>query len=1456
MIPCPSREQLQELLAEQLSEPLRETIEDHVEACAACAEVLAGLSDQVETIDWQYLRSGRPGSVPDSDAAIAQYLKENPPGRTALGLEEVGSGEAIGFPGLPTDKGPLGQLESYHIRRELGHGHFGIVYEAYDELDRLVAIKVLKPELAASARERARFEHEARKAAAVNHEHIVTIYQVGHSPGFPLPYLVMEHVDGEPLSDRIERQAVLEAKEAARIVQQVALALAAAHARGLIHRDIKPSNILLEASSARAKLTDFGLARVADAVGGSTSQSGQIVGTPAYMSPEQILSPRQIDGRSDVYSLGVVLYQLLTGERPFRGATHLLLQQVLHDEPRPPRKLNDSIPRDLETIALKALAKAPSRRYATAGELADDLGRFLAGEPIQARAVGSVEKLWRWCGRNPAIASLLAVLAVTSALASWGSYEAYGRLQAHALRDRLLDANTIEVQTIIKDMAPYRRWIDPLLHDAYRDAEANQERRKQLHASLALLPVDPNQREYLLGRLLDAEAHEVPILREALRLHKQDLLEKLWTAAAQPAKGQAPRRLRAACALATYDPGSPQWAQLQERIADDLVSVPPVYLERWMDALRPVGSKLVASLTDIFRNAKRDPIERSAATNILAEYAANQPQVLADLLLDADEKQFPVLYAKLERYGDQGLTLLHSELDKQLRPTWSDPPLNPSWKEPDAEQREQTETAYGTLAERFAFCQTMPLREFIQLAERLRQCGYRPIRFQPYRPGEPPASAVALWVAAVWARDGQDWQMAHGLSAEELRQRDAENRKESFQPVDVTGYLSDGKEHYAALWVRVPTSRAAPGADTARWPRLLEIGLDEKQLQSKEEALGKEGYRQVACSQMACLDGKTRSCAIWSKVPDHNLRCYQTFSGTEPNSSGENHPGDLQVDVHVSRAGPMPNNGRNVDRSYTAIWHESAVLTSTEVHGLDPAQHLARCQSLLAQGYRPAALSVAEMAPGHLVTASVWHRPAVPDNAKEKLAKRQANAAVALFKKGKPEQVWPLLKHSSDPRVRSYLVHRLGPLGADFHVLVKRLQEEPDVTIRRAILLSLGEFAEDKFAPGERNLWVKELAAIYRTAADPGLHAAAEWLLRTWHQEAWLKQITDEWAKDKEQREKRLQSIQQAVAKDKEKTPPHWYVNSQGQTMVVIPGPVEFRMGSPSTEEGRVPNELPHKGRIGRTYALAAKPVTVEEFRRFLEERKLEAWFEARGQAAPLMKRYSPDEDGPIILVDWYTAAAYCNWLSEQEGLPPEQWCYETSARQLSSERLCACVALVLQHHVPSRVGAAASASVFLKDRQPQVTALKKNCLRLHGYRLPTEAEWEYACRAGAVTSRNYGETEELLPRYGWYNRNSGERSWPVGSKKPNDLGLFDMHGNVFTWCQESYKDNPTPKSEELNEDIEDILGISSTTSRVLRGGSFANHAGSVRSAYRHRHVPAYLLTNAGFRAARTFTTE
>jgi formylglycine-generating enzyme required for sulfatase activity len=707
-------------------------------------------------------------------------------------------------------------------------------------------------------------------------------------------------------------------------------------------------------------------------------------------------------------------------------------------------------------------------------------------------------KMMRQAARHHAVRGLIGLLILTSV--GWAGYEGFANLKAHALRDRLLDANTPDVPNIVGAMAPYRRWADPLLWDTYQAAEASQDRRRQLNTSLALLPVDPDQKEYLYARLLEAEPHDIPVLRDALAPYRQELVPRLWRVLEQEQpKGQTVQRLRAACALALYDPDNPLWEKCAGQVVDDLVRVPAVHLVAWMDPLRPVRDKLQAPLAAIYRGANGKETERSMATDILSDYAAEQPQVLADLVMDGDDKQFAVLFPKLKNSAERARALAQAELDKRL-----------------------------------------------------------------------PAS---------------------------------------------------GKE-----------------------------------------------------------------------------------------------------------------------------------------------------------------------------------------DAKEKLAQRQANAAVVLLRLDPSANVWPMLRHRPDPRVRTYLIHRLAPMGVDAKAIVRRLEEEPDATVQRALILSLGEFGEDEWSPAERGQLVEKLREIYCTSADPGLHGAAEWLLRHAKQQAWLKQAEAAWLGIKEKENKRLEQIKRELSMDKGKVSVQWYVNGQGQTMVVIPGPAEFMMGSPPTELGRGDRERRHRRRIGRTLAIAAKPVTVEEFLKFRE-------------GFDYIKPHSPTENCPMNSTTWYDAAAYCNWLSQQEGIDKDQWCYEPNPDGQYAEGM----------------------------------KLKSNYLSLMGYRLPTEAEMEYACRAGALTSRYYGESEGMLEKYAWFRDNSRDHSWPVGSLKPNDLGLFDMHGNVMIWCQEKFKPYPASQSGEAADDTEDTLVVTNLDNRAYRSGCFTYQAVDVRSATRNWATPMNTFSNMGIRPARTF---
>jgi serine/threonine protein kinase/tetratricopeptide (TPR) repeat protein len=329
----------------------------------------------------------------------------------------------------------------------LGSGGMGVVYKARQAtLDRDVAVKFLRDAHRADSEQRERFLQEARAVARLRHPNLVQVYEFGELPvpsGITSqPYLVLEYVSGGSLAD-IVRGSPQPPGEAARLVETLADAIDYAHQQGVIHRDLKPANVLLQNAECRMqnaesaqiasdksaycnlhsaipKVTDFGLAKLL--AGSDLTQSGHVLGTPSYMAPEQATGKSApITAAVDVYGLGAILYEVLTGRPPFVSETvDATIWQVLRDDPLSPRRLQPTVPRDLETICLKCLRKEPGRRYATAQDLADDLRRFRAGEPVRARPVGTSERLVRWCGRHPGVAGLLAALVLVFLAGSTG----------------------------------------------------------------------------------------------------------------------------------------------------------------------------------------------------------------------------------------------------------------------------------------------------------------------------------------------------------------------------------------------------------------------------------------------------------------------------------------------------------------------------------------------------------------------------------------------------------------------------------------------------------------------------------------------------------------------------------------------------------------------------------------------------------------------------------------------------------------------------------------------------------------------------------------------------------------------------------------------------------------------------------------------------------------------------
>jgi uncharacterized protein (TIGR03067 family) len=375
---CPNPTLLKQLLDGTLPEDGQSELTLHLETCDSCQRSLESLVAGKES--WDGVAGiGHQSSHSDSDMQqmLADIASGQDPDATAASdpaaLEIV-----LDFLSPPEKSGQLGKLGRYEVLDVIGSGGFGMVLKAIDPvLQRVVAIKVLAPQLATSATARQRFAREAQAAAAVSHDHVVAIHAVEETNG--LPYLVMQYIAGESLQQRLDRDPGapgLDIKEILRIGTQTAAGLAAAHAQGLVHRDIKPANILLENGIQRVKITDFGLARSMDDA--SLTQTGVITGTPQYMSPEQAKG-EPVDHRADLFSLGSVLYALCTGRPPFRASTTLgVLKRVAEEPPRPIREINPDISEWLTEIIDKLHAKQPDERFQSADEIAALLAQHLA----------------------------------------------------------------------------------------------------------------------------------------------------------------------------------------------------------------------------------------------------------------------------------------------------------------------------------------------------------------------------------------------------------------------------------------------------------------------------------------------------------------------------------------------------------------------------------------------------------------------------------------------------------------------------------------------------------------------------------------------------------------------------------------------------------------------------------------------------------------------------------------------------------------------------------------------------------------------------------------------------------------------------------------------------------------------------------------------------------------------
>ena len=992
-------------------------------------------------------------------------------------------------------------------------------------------------------------------------------------------------------------------------------------------------------------------------------------------------------------------------------------------------------------------------------------------------------------GRNLALGGLLVALtAITAVFADKFISQQHDAELARVRVDALLRADVTEVPGIIAELEDHklREFSTTLLRRHMQ--EQPEESRESLYASLALLQSDPvQQRHFLLTRMLSPNSlpEELSLVCQAFEKHAIDPSQDLWVAF-NSATADRMTRFRALCMLAQTDPQSPRWPEVAPFVAEQLVGQTPLSSAlAWSYALRPVQEILTAPLSTVFRGGDLSETEKTVALNVLADYGQTDPKLLTSLILDVEPQQFGVLIPAIQQNRADCIALLRGRLAETPAAAWKNE--SSACQPASADLIEAIESAQGMLNEHFAFCHRMPLEQFREIVEKLGHSGYRPVCFRPFE------YLNEICVAAVWNRDELDWHINYGTSAEELQSENSTLHSKQMLPVDIAHYRTISPDigvenRFAAVWA-------------SKWDEVndagMYVGVPEEEHQSAWSDFVSNHFSIRTNLKIRDLDGTDLYSSVRWRLW-HEPRCQDEWNDGVSEYLTMASRGWTQRDVRLSL-----DYEHDHSPAFAAVWWDGSSFETRELHGLNVEQHLARGRDLMAKGFRPWSISVVSP-PSGTIAASVWARP-IDEEHLDRFAMRKANAAVALLQLNATDEVWPLLRHTKDPRLRAILIDRFGQLDCPVQVLIDRLQLESDVSVRRALFLSLTSFDFDDMEAEQRDSVVAMLAETFQTDPDPGIHSACDLLLRQWGLDQRLQKATDNLP----------------VGPSPER---RWFVNGQGQTLAIVPGPIVFKMGSvPHTADRNNNREMCHHRRIERSFAIATREVTVEEFQRLRPD-------------FDFAKNLSRSSDCPINGTSWFDAAIYCRLLSEAENVPEDQMCFPTV----------------------EEIKRAAEMSV---DDQP-VMKLPENYLTRTGYRLPTEAEWEYACRSGATTERYFGQTELLLSKHAWTIDNarvdSQYRSWPVARLRPNDLGLFDMLGNVMEWCQTKDADYPDVSPKTIINDVEDSYQIYRHERRPVRGGAYLYQPSNARAGHRDN---AHGVNSAGypyigFRVARTMSVE
>ena len=984
--------------------------------------------------------------------------------------------------------------------------------------------------------------------------------------------------------------------------------------------------------------------------------------------------------------------------------------------------------------------------------------------------------------------TLVIVLLLITASSLWIGRELYGRTQAARIHSQLLVAELNEIPELSPQAETWQTWVNPLVLRSLSSAELT----PRAHRNLAFvsLGMTLGNRDSFLSTTVEAAlaspANELSIFSTRFRSLNGRVRNQLRAKLAEHLSDSTPSvRLRAASILLELNTSEAidLCREHHEQLASDLVSTPQ-NLTSFISRFSPIFVELQTRFRLAWNSP--DPRTRELAALALVQSFEGTPAELLVLVESADDAQLRTIKKLILENASRLRPLLQTSLTRPRFPAWpTEHAVLPAIAPEILTNREQ---ASGWADPNFALCQWLPLEQVPAVVNELKRHGYRLIRLRPFETDD------GFRSSAVWLRDGKKWDWRIGLTAEELKV--AIDQQQELLPQDVAGYLSaisldpnvpsQDVPRFAFVW-------SEPEFDGEQ--REVFYGLPTKTSAPRQKELRNAGYRELTRHLYTDRARKfLQHSMIWGLDAEHiEGSTYDVL--TEKSIDPFNQSFDGPMDLTVVRV-----EDERCDVFYGGIWltgdrkfdRRSAVLVSIE-------ENKEIMRKWASQGFRPASIAAAQIPGGATKAGSAWIRPKATTEKSLDYAKATSNCASALAQLGDLDALRQILRGNSDNQLRCMTIENLAMHGVDPDLLLQLLASSQDTSVQAGVLLALGNYAD---LPSSTKAQLAPLLKQFQNSPEASLRAAVVWCnqqLRILEPES----IAGE-----------LNNLDAGTPVPDERGPSWWRSCNSHLMLVVETREAEkpFTMGCLLSEPGSTWDERRHTKWIRRRFALCDKETTIEQFQRFLDANP-ETPFIFNGKEHP---------QAPVTRISWLLAAQYCNWLSQEAGLPETEWCYEITEDPTLGTQF----------------------------------RLTEGYLSRSGFRLPTEAEWEYCCRNGTMTARPSGNSESLLSDYAWFEQNSQNGLQPVGRKKPNRWGFFDMLGNAREWCQEQWTGDLTRMKTIHNGDHEDKLDVSMDATRVTKGGAFDELAVKLRSANRIGVHPNIRSESIGFRVARTLAVE